>query len=329
MLHDITDVLRVGDVTLIDAKLDRFHTFEVKTRLTNESPHPDGGFVREYTMDLLGSIHGEHEKLFERKPSGDLERTSSEAPSVGSESDRPRRHAMSARVRRQLERLDEAVATRLDPQKARIERKSPPVMHVPRSESDEDWDVVRRVTRRARRSGLGYETVGGWMLVVAFYDQDRFENVDSHELFEPLAGALSETDLLKPEDSLQILSIPPDESRLAQTFRPFYLYPLPRATVLDLMWRRMGISLLCSWRSLAMMLEQEGVVVVESGASDSPFWDFGIQLDTPDGDRFEVQQVGTMLHEIAMEMRSPLELIDVARLGADKFIEQFGEVTPT
>ena len=108
------------------------------------------------------------------------------------------------------------------------------------------WQSLQRVVRKARRNGYGSECVDGTFLYAAFYDAKGLspESADRSRLQEDLLNpALLIKDHARP-NVLRTTVIPTLEHAGAQLFRPFYLYPIPRSSIIDLLHGRM-IILIC------------------------------------------------------------------------------------
>jgi hypothetical protein len=256
LLHDITDILRIGDITFIkpDDKR-RFRTVEVKTQLNDELSVDDGKVQYDYTVTLL--VAGEDLPDGELAPAHDV-------PSDEDASRPPRRRAKT-RALRQVERLDAARARQqLRPGTVGRVGGESVISVLAEVQHAGHWDVVRRVARRARRTGYASEAVEEAFVYAAMYNPDRIDPKADDDNFRQVALDLAASNILfreRPErNSLVVYSIPHAQDA-AHLHLPYYLYPLPRSTIIDMLHGRMVLFNLVNSGKVVDALETRGFEV--------------------------------------------------------------------
>ena len=157
LIHDVTDCLRIGDITFINpdkSPTDRFRTVEVKTKLTGQEAAPDGRVKYQYEVRVL--VPASHREG--ATPLRDTE--------LG-----------ATRADRQLLRMRNALTRRTAPEGELVELIDEPPLLVARvdSEAPSHWETLRRVIRRARQSGYASEVVEKAFLYAAFYHPNGFD----------------------------------------------------------------------------------------------------------------------------------------------------------
>lgn len=249
LLHDATDVLRIGDITFVrpgEAPL----TVEVKTRLEEEGriPGQDEQLSR-YTVTVLAT-----EELpplrsapsgASASPSADDPAEPADDPDAAARALPPALQRSQPRVERQIRRLRTARARQTAAPDTVFENHdgSGPVLnrHVRSSHPGHD-DALARVVRKARADGYAAETVEATFLYAALHDPAGLDPARVVALAERLpddivgSGILDEDD--KNRNALVLNQIPSPESRGPQLFLPYFLLPLPRVAICDLLHGR-------------------------------------------------------------------------------------------
>jgi hypothetical protein len=270
LIHDITDCLRIGDVTFVrvhEHSERTYNTVEVKTKARLKRRLEAENLAEyEYQMQVLSSVPSRDAQMARVALEG------AEFDSVISPPLRP----IGRRIGRQAKRMSTALTHQnagLD--KLIIEDDDVPALWTAvEAPIATHWKSLQRVVRKARRSGYGSECVDGTFLYVAFYRAEGLvpESVDHSRLREDLSNpALLVKDGTRG-NVLSIALIPPLEQASAHLFRPYYLYPIPRSSICDLLRGRMLIFVCFNESRLAESLEEAGFIVdFNSEIKKSPF----------------------------------------------------------
>lgn len=233
LIHDLADCLRIGDATFIHPTRSP-RTVEIKSRLLERRDLGGGEIAERYEVSLLAPA-------VDAGPAG---MPSPIAPSGANSAASSQAKRKPTRVERQLERMSIAV------QRQHAEEGTVSEIGGSRSvslsfedPSADNWDRVRRATRRARRTGYGCEPIGPHSVCVAFYSPDGFTEESLQAAMSGLTNDLIESGMFsgsRPDwNMLFVNSIPREESVHVQYFLPYFLMPLPRATIVDLLHQRM------------------------------------------------------------------------------------------
>jgi hypothetical protein len=287
LIHDITDCLRVGDATFIRVLEDSdrsYKTIEVKTKARLKRTLEDEGLTEyEYQIEVLST--------------GAL-----------SDEQNTRTVAVSGESENLVLHPNRSVRGRIDRQVKRMSTAQLHLTALPNTPIKEDggvlalwtavngsfathWKPLQRVVRKARRNGYGSECVDNTFLYAAFYSADGLSpDSMSHDLLRH--------DLLNPallvEDgdqvnALSIAAIPPPQRVGAYLCLPFYLYPIPRSSVCDIIHGRLIIFVAFNEGRLAECLEQAGFnVEIDYKAKGKPFV-VDASVTAKDGSQYRVR----------------------------------------
>lgn len=324
LLHDVTDCLRIGDITFVKPEEDHsraLRTVEVKTKLLGESSADDGGVRQELQVTLLSPQPlpdaPPQTRLVPGMAPGSTDRTESLGSSVAKD-----------RVDRQLERMSKALARQRvkgDGVPVDIPGEAPMVSLVFNSSSDTHWKTLRRLIRNARKDGYASECVDRALLYVAFYNSAGV--TETHIKDERLPRDLLSAGILLSEDTarnaLIINQIPPQErGTAAQRFLPFYLYAVPRRAIRDFLHGRLTVVVMFNPARIYVALEEAGFIVenrtgLHNLAGDS----FVVTTDLLDGqgNRYKADLHGLAWHvtEIVEEFKSIHYVVEAARSMRD------------
>jgi hypothetical protein len=181
------------------------------------------------------------------------------------------------------------------------------------------WDDLRRVIRKARRHGYAMACVEDAAVYAAFYAPG---GVDEQAIkASTLPEDVAKSGMLEPNDSRSALvlnAVPPKEWPSAQLFNPYYLYPIPRTTVLDLLHGRMALVVLLNPARIYAALEEAGFQVRTPGnrhdLSAESFVVIGDAMDAEGrGVRAELHALTPHIHEMIYEFKSVQSLVKIAR----------------
>jgi hypothetical protein len=260
LIHDITDCLRIGDVTyvrVLENSERSYTTVEVKTHAEFKG-RLEGQNLAEYEYRILA---------FSASPFDGAHADPAALESADFTSIIPRSAGpLSRPIDRQAKRMSTALSHQNAEPNTLIEEDgaAPAVWAAVNTPVTAHWKSLQRVVRKARRSGYGSECVDDTFLYVAFYSPEGVspESVDhaSH-----LQEDLSSSPLVIRDGSranvLSIATIPTIKQAGAHLFLPFYLYPIPRSSIYDLIHGRMVIFVCYNNARLVESLEEAGLNV--------------------------------------------------------------------
>jgi hypothetical protein len=315
VLHDITDCLRIGDISFVreDSEI---RTIEVKTSLLHEA-HTADGVVSDYSVQVLFHL-GAEESLPDVGPPV----ANAEAKQEGGRRTTSSPGRRSSRIDRQLDRMADAFRRQTAAPGLVTETGGRPLLttefvfrHAGHS------NVVKRCVRRARRSGYASETVESAILYAAFYQAEGIteETLQDGRILYDLSTSHILT-LTPPEkNGILIYAIPPEERGSSpHEYIPFYLYPLPRTSIIDMLRGRLVIVVLLNPGRVVTALEEAGFGL--SADEDGSVWPSGrlhveADIDDEDGVRYRVRLGNLHRHiaEIIYEFHSIQAIVDVAQ----------------
>lgn len=325
LLHDVTDTLRVGDVTFIKPG-EPPATAEVKTRIV-ESEQTDEGRKITYQVTAVwtGEDPPERVKAASSRP-GEVPENSQPPPApspVG------RQRPIKPQFGRQLQRMRKADMLRVadDGQITEHEdgRASITVM-APAYQGESHWKVLRRLAREARRDGYATATVEDAIMYVGMHRPDGFTTDDDMAPFSRAPSDLLASGILwtdpaeRHRNGLAIFQIPEAWRRVSgpQLYMPYFLYPLQRWAILDLLHGRLVIMAVLNPGRLAAAVEAKGLEIelpqTERDWLQSPLTAF-TPVELPDGSKYRVGVSG--LHMPLMEMIQEAKPLDYFATHAD------------
>jgi hypothetical protein len=316
LIHDITDCLRIGDLTFVrlleNSELSHV-TAEVKTRAEFKR-HLESGRGSEYEYQITAfaasAPHG-----FQADPDapGLAEFKSVISHPAG---------ALGSRTGRQARRMSTALLHQAaEPNTLVTEDGSTPgVWATITAPTGAHWKSLQRVVRKARRTGYGSECADGAFLYAAFYSRDGI-SLESLERVSRLPEDLSNSALPITDGSrpnlLQIASVPTSQRESADLFLPFYLYPIPHSSICDLIYRRMVIIICYNYSRLIESLEGAGFDVTENQKTG----EFSVRrsITTADGSEYTIQSpdLRYFLNQIIYEFKHLDSLVEVAKALLD------------
>lgn len=312
LIHDVTDVLRIGDVTFVRPGEPPL-THELKTKVVQARP-ARGGKRTEFQFEVQALGVRQAPPI----PAG--------KPGPPTSTDGPRRPRPSAeRVKRQLERLRTADAHQTaGPGLSEIGGR--PVVTILMNNREgptepDRIDVLRSVTRRARRNGFAAQQVEDTFLWAAVYDED---GLDDQERFtshiEQLPSVLVNSGIFFTEETernaIVVYSLPPKETRSPSLYTPYHLLGLPVSTTVDIMRGRMAVFNIVNPGRLIAALEAAGFEVSTPGglldlSNESLVLSYTV--DTDHGPyRAEIHALGLHIAEMMYEFRSVSYVVDMA-----------------
>lgn len=282
LLHDITDSLRIGDITFIKPGND-FATIEVKTKLIEETRSPDVAHFQYEVTALAPAVEG----IDQRIKSVVTTATREGVPMP------PR-----LRVERQLKRMSRARKLQDTPLDSLIEfDEEPPLLTAsfvaPRSDQ---FTTFARVLRRARRFGYASGSADNGIFYTAFYspDGEPREIIDKSSFRDDLKTS----GFMRPSgegvNTAHMFTLPTMQSpQRASLYMPMYLYSIPRASIIDLINGRLVAVIAVNMGFVADALERAGFTIRDDSG----------RLDIQDGKvrvfrRVNIPEIGPVNMEI-------------------------------
>lgn len=298
LLHDITDCLRIGDMTFIKDR--NPVTIEVKSRHVDERLDDDGELIDIYEATIIA--------VSEVPPF-------LKAP-VESGTSSPLR--ATPRLKRQVRRMEMAVAHQTaEPGMNTIDDKPVLTMKMDRPSSGHAAEALRRVARRARRSGFATEAVDNTFLYAAVYSPDLVNDIK--DLIRGVPKCLIDSGILYTEridrNSIVMYSTPTEGSRWPQLYLPYFLFSLPVATIIDILCGRMVIFNLVNSGRIVEAIEEAGFRVtlpkIRNDLKDGSLV-VSARFDGEGGVAYsgEMHNLSQFINEMVMEFRSLQSLID-------------------
>jgi hypothetical protein len=318
LIHDITDCLRIGDVTFVrmSAGFERsYETVEVKTRAKLKRQIEAQNLVEyEYRIQAISA------DSFNTDKADPVNLQAAEFEPIMS----PPERSVSRHVGRQLKRMSTArLHQTAEPYVLIREDGEYPALWAPvNAPVTEHWKSLQRVVRKARRNGYASECVDGTFLYVALYSPEGL-SPESMAYSSQLRADLSNPALLVEGGAganvLSIALIPPLEQANPHLFLPFYLYPIPRSSICDILRGRMIILVCTNEGRLAEVLEEAGFSVeFNSKVKHGPLRVTG-SVTADDGAEYRVQSPNLRhyLDEIIYEFRGRDSIVQAAKAVFD------------
>ncbi|MFJ3578110.1 hypothetical protein [Streptomyces rubiginosohelvolus] len=295
VIHDITDLLRIGDVTFLQpGSGEGVRTVELKTRHLGDDNDIGGSSHYEVSVNFMAHKDDPVIEL-----SADIEKRSSDER-IGATADEtpkpPRRD--DRRIARQAKRMARALTRQRaqDGEVSTIDGEdfitaviSPsPLSH---------WKDLRRAIREARANGYSSMLVDKAFLYAAFYDASGLEegSFQNSQFIEDVTSSGLVRSRVNERNSLQIYSIPEGETRRPQQYLPYFLYSIPKRAVFDLLRGRLQIIVVANAGHIADALEDAGFDVTIPKDSESPIHSIEISAQVEHegvGYRFRTDTVG-------------------------------------
>ena len=325
LLHDVTDCLRIGDVTFIkidpETRSRTLTTVEMKTSLISKRPAGDNQVVYNYEVTAITGL-----TVDQVTELGVPYTTVDEAADPGDEQPVQRERRPDRRIEGQLRRLERAVDRQAAPwnEIVDIPGEGPYLASLLDSVAKCYWPVLRRIIRKARKEGCASESVESALMYVALYSEDGIteEHVGNARLSQDLRtfGVLSK--IGRTRNSLVVNGIPVEEMQAALDFLPFYLYPIPKRALSDLIYGRLVILVLLNASRIVEALEADGFQVVDrtgrGNLSDDSFVVTARQSDSAGKSyTLELHGLASHMNVVIYEFRSIHYMVEVARQMRD------------
>jgi hypothetical protein len=306
LLHDITDLLRVGDVTFFKRD-ERPHTIEVKTEVGDITPDGDGYTKVSYHDTAIWPADGSIPREVRRSPTR-----------------KPQAAMTGDSFARQLRRLSRAsaMATAEPGKPVVIEGKQALIIQSKTTPPDSYWPLIRRLIRQARRTGYASGAADDTVMYVVVFSKSGLD--DPNDITKPAGPDLLESGILmegSPNNVIRILGLPTPQGQGPHRYTPYYLYDLPRAWIVDILRGRLIVLAVVNVGPIAAALEQAGLRT-ELGGQGSYVRVF-CDVETEDGKYLvELAPLNENITEIIMEAMPLRAIVSHALEMADAIKEQ-------
>jgi hypothetical protein len=305
LLHDVTDLLRVGDVTFFQQDKPP-HTVEVKTELVESVVDGDHTTFK-YVASAVWPADAP---------------PPSEGTRVGKPTRQPQPALASKRFKRQLDRMQRAHAIR----EAELGKPTDIggvktlIVTAKGAAPQSHWPLIRRLIREAKRTGYASGVAESAVLFAVLYSKKGFESFDEGQLAiigpDLVASGIYFED--KNKNALQVSLLPDPRGDGPHTYLPYFLYPLPRSAIFDLLHGRLLIFSLLNVGRLADAVERAGfrveMLTQSSGVYLKVFTEHEI-----DGTRYGIELGGLQDHmrEMIMEASSLAYMVSIVETLAE------------
>ncbi|MEV8093714.1 hypothetical protein [Kitasatospora sp. NPDC085879] len=319
LLHDVTDCLRIGDVSFIrfDGSHRKVRTAEAKTRYLGAAPdHSDGSQRYDVSISFLeAGVAGKEPDL---QLNVEVDRSSQSSPEPATRRDDRRIGRQTGRMRNALIRQNAMPNTLYE-----VDGKKSLSAHA-ESLAHSQWPKLKKAVKEARKSGYASASIDGAFMYACYYNPDGIapETMDKNAMISDVknSGILSEGP--GSRNSLTISSVPLEPRRDTQQYLPFYLYSIPEEAISDILHGRLMILILANAGAVAAAIEQDGIEV-EIPPGNAPLYSmkFHSRFDSGSGGyRIELRGMGMHVCECIYEFRSVEYLRDVVR-GIKRSVE--------
>lgn len=317
IIHDITNWLRIGDITFMQPKKKgewRFQTVELKSSVRESETAEDG-----VTNAVLAVNIWSNERI-------DLLTEIADRPTVGavapSQEAAPKRNPLESdrRLQRQLKRLDKMIERRDMKDNAMTTIEGVPNILLKLEHDDtHHWVDLRRAIRVARLDGFAFFSVDNFIAYALFYQRDGVTEEHMQKFRKQYVDRVAEE--LHPGEAanpfLLVREVPMKEEYDLDGFpiMRFFSYEIPQVAVSDLIHRRLVIAAVANWARLDRALVDAGVSVVGTNATEADqSLPYSIEISWPTGDKFRVDTpMAQVSREVVRAIYEFLSLEDVVQ----------------
>ncbi|GAB3544393.1 hypothetical protein GCM10027404_01020 [Arthrobacter tumbae] len=270
IIHDITDCLRIGDLTLLsfgdDSSERFFRTLEIKTTRISQTEGDDGSVSLDLRVSAIGT---ESFPEVSARPIPELK--ASPIPQDTNASTQKRRE--DRRIPKQFERMVEAVAYRTA--EADKVNKIGDTLHLALEADYEEkphWAELRRTIREARREGFSYFSIDEFVGYGIWYNAQGLEpgDVKKYDLNTRIQQSIVK-EALGERNRLTIQQIPiAEDNEFARFVLPFTAYDIPHRAISDMLHGRLLIAAFVNTGVIEQALEGAGFTVLRRPGKDDP-----------------------------------------------------------
>ncbi|WP_343907287.1 hypothetical protein [Nocardioides aquiterrae] len=321
ILHDITDTLRIGDITFARPRQTPSHvTAEIKTQVIDTVPaDPTGRKKKTYQSQVLTMVG--------------IDPQTGEAIAELQVPPPPPPSPPRSRLERQAVRMREAVIKGSAGHGIITDTQEPILnMHVETAATDH-WPVVRRLIREAHRTNFASQCVDKAFLYIVVYEEGGWSKetfADSRFLQD-----VKETEFLqnqnKDETSVVVHTIPRAKGTEAEIALPYFLFPISRRAVFEILNHELALVVLVNQGHICDALRASGMEIEVRPQVDGPGEIVIIdRFESPTGVPL-VGEVHTMWHTIrdaVREFRSVPYLLDIVAGMVEGMREHASQIVP-
>lgn len=291
IVHDITNWLRIGDITFLRFDEEpgswRFQTVELKSSL-NESRTTDDGMVEaNVTVNVYSNESLEISTNFDKEVRAALD------PPTPSETDSQRApHKRDRRLEKQFRRLDQMVKRRdmKDNAITTIDGIPNLVFRLPHADTHH-WSDFRRAIRSARRDGYSFFAIDNFIGYGVFYSKEGVSEEHITKFRDPFCEHVK-NELIDPDGGgangfLLVRQIPMLEKYDIDGFpiMRFFSYEIPQIAVSDLLRNRLLVTVTVNFGRLDAALIERGFVV----SDDDQAYRYSRDIAWPNGEGFRLR----------------------------------------
>jgi hypothetical protein len=307
LLHDITDCLRIGDVSFVDVTTTplSIRTVEMKTGAPEDVLGEDGSPQYRYTITVISTTSGPPER--------------DGSPSPVTVPGKPVPSATGPRVDRQVLRMTNARKHQEVLPNTFVEIDGKPLLSTHfDSTAGSNWPALRKVIREARKNGYGVTLVDDALLYMAIYHPEGFSDEILYK--HDIASAVTNSNLLVKggtRNAVIVNGIPPKEARPANHSLPFYLYSIPQKAILDILNGRLSLIVLVNPAPIISRLEDAGFtskLAAMPAEMTADIWSVNARVSNKEGEQYEVELHNLHHHidQVIHEFKSVDYLIEAA-----------------
>ncbi len=293
IVHDITNWLRIGDITFMRPNEEpcswRFQTVELKSSL-DESRITEAGMV-----DATVTVNVYSNESLELSTNVDKQVRAALETHTPTETSSERPYKQDRRLQKQFRRLDEMVSRRdmKDNAITIIDGIPNVVFRLPHTDTHH-WSDFRRAIRRARRDGYAFFSIDQFIGYGVFYRKEGVSEEHITKFLEPFGehvrSELLEADGGHAKGFLLVRQIPMLEKYDVEGYpvMRFFSYEVPQVAITDLLRNRLIVTATVNFGRLDAALAHEGFTV--SGISDDEAYPYSVDVSWPTGEalRFNI-----------------------------------------
>lgn len=264
IVHDITNWLRLGDMTFLRFADDGsggwfFRTVEVKSSLTSSRTNDDGSTSATVMVDIYSNepLNLPEERQPKRGRVG--------APTPEMSDPGQRRRKEDRRIRDQFERLDKMVRCRdLKDDAVTMVDGVPNVILRVDHDQIHHWPELHRAIRTARSEGYAFFDIDGFIGYAVVYDKNGVtaEHFTKTRLRDDVQERLlSSEDCIRNSLMVQQIPMREDHDPVGAPIMRFFSYDIPKRTKADLIHGRLLIMAMVNTGRLDKALAERGLTI--------------------------------------------------------------------
>lgn len=312
IVHDITSVLRIGDVTFMNPVSRKpadavFRTVELKTSRVDERVNDKGETELRLNVTAIGN---------EPFPTFPWPQQDDSEPNPDSTALAQPRRRPDRRIERQLARMDIATASKNVQmhESTKVGDRHVFSFSLPEEEQPH-WKELRRAIRAARRDGFAYFELGGFVGYSFVYNSSGVtsEDIKTSPMPDYVVGLMHEE--IGSRNSITISGLPDDEDdRFSAKVLPFYLWEVPQRAIRDILRHRLLITATYNSGWMERLLTDAGLEVIpETTGRDRRSFEVVAHFEWEGEARVEYHSsVWEEMYIAVHEFRGPLAVIQRA-----------------